>query len=91
MLNDCAARRAAVHDVLAHERADQKPRRGMRLLGVGCLGLAFLGTASTVKAWESSPARQASAIDADPRGETEHAQPRPDGLDFGIVAQIASS
>lgn len=66
MLNDCAARRAAVHDVLAHERADQKPRRGMRLLGVGCLGLAFLGTASTVKAWESSPARQASAIDADP-------------------------
>ncbi|XYD11324.1 hypothetical protein R1A27_13445 [Methylobacterium sp. NMS12] len=62
----------------------------MKLLGVGCLGLACLGTASTVRAWENPPAHPASVIDEDPSDENKRAQPWPDGLDFGSFAQIAS-
>ena len=62
MLNDRAnSNRAAAYDVLAHERAVRDPSRRMKALGFACLGMAFLGTASTVVAPRDIPTH-ASAV-----------------------------
>ncbi|MGU3468446.1 hypothetical protein ACLBXO_26700 [Methylobacterium sp. C33D] len=89
MLDDFADTPAATHVSLAHERAVRTPRRRVRLLGIGCLGLAFLGTASTVRAWETPPTRHASVDDEGPNGGRHLAQPAHGQIDLGTFAAIA--
>jgi hypothetical protein len=87
--NYATATRAAAYALLTHERVARDPSRGVRALGFACLGLAFLGTASTVVARQESPARGGTATRKNLGSRDGLVQLPREDLDLSAFVQIA--
>lgn len=88
--NYAAATRAAAYELLVHERTVRDSSRRVKVLGFACLGLAFLGTASTVVARQDVPAHEKAAEGKHLSDRDDLVQSFHEDLDISAVVQFVS-